>query len=60
MKTPRAPISFAGGQLGEARQVCAFFNIPLPVEGELPSLSGATGWLNSPHWVRSVCAEKSF
>src|SRR5258708_32531920 len=22
--------------------------VPLPVEGELPSLSGATAWLNSP------------
>ncbi len=26
MKTPAAPIPFAGSQLGEARHVCAFFN----------------------------------
>jgi hypothetical protein len=26
MKTPRAPIPFAGWQLGEVRHVCAFFN----------------------------------
>ena len=28
----------------------------LPVEGELPSFAGATGWLNSPPLTRRACA----
>ena len=28
----------------------------LPVEGELPSFSGGTGWLNSPPLTRPACA----
>lgn len=32
---------------------------PLPVEGTLPALDGATGWLNSPRWQPSSCAARS-
>jgi cytochrome c biogenesis protein CcdA/thiol-disulfide isomerase/thioredoxin len=31
---------------------------PLPVEGELPSLAGATGWLNSPPLTRQALRGK--
>lgn len=36
----------------------AFAADRMPVEGEFPSLDGATGWLNSPplthfHWAKS-------
>jgi cytochrome c biogenesis protein CcdA/thiol-disulfide isomerase/thioredoxin len=31
---------------------------PLPVEGELPSLAGATGWLNSPPLTREALRGK--
>ena len=31
----------------------------LRIEGDLPSLGGATGWLNSQPLTRPACAEKS-
>jgi hypothetical protein len=31
----------------------------LPVEGEFPSLAGATAWLNSPPLTPKVCAARS-
>ena len=32
--------------------------VQLPIEGELPSLGGATGWLNSPPLTRGRLARK--
>src|SRR5438874_7685305 len=43
--TPADPPAITGERVDEPMTPVAG---PLPIEGELPALDGATGWLNSP------------